>query len=265
MPRDLRDVLDYFLPAEEAAAEAVGRDTGPARPPADGPRRLAALPCVALPIGDGDVVRSAFAWNLAVEVSRLGGEAALLAPELGPSPLWPCEGRGPLGVETRLVAAESLGDLHRAALDLAVDRAVSAPQGGLVLVRVPPRWLPGAAEGRGLLRFTLLFTSPDRRELMETYGLAKHVYRSVPEARVGVTVHGATRVQDAERAFAKLVEVADRRLRRSPESYGLLVDDLHVYRAIVARRPIGLERPQAPAARALRDVARTLLADACGA
>jgi MinD-like ATPase involved in chromosome partitioning or flagellar assembly len=45
-------------------------------------------------------------------------------------------------------------------------------------------------------------------------------------------------------------------------SYGLLVDDLHVYRAIVARRPIGLEHPQSPAARALRDVARLVLEDA---
>ena len=34
------------------------------------------------------------------------------------------------------------------------------------------------------------------------------------------------------------------------------------HRAIVARRPIGLEHPQSPAARALRDVARLVLEDA---
>jgi MinD-like ATPase involved in chromosome partitioning or flagellar assembly len=40
------------------------------------------------------------------------------------------------------------------------------------------------------------------------------------------------------------------------------MDDLHVYRSIVARRPIGLEHPQSPAARALHDVAGLLLDDA---
>jgi MinD-like ATPase involved in chromosome partitioning or flagellar assembly len=45
-------------------------------------------------------------------------------------------------------------------------------------------------------------------------------------------------------------------------SYGLLVDDLHIYRASVAHRPIGLEHPQSRAARALRDVAQLLLDDA---
>ena len=37
--------------------------------------------------------------------------------------------------------------------------------------------------------------------------------------------------------------------------------DLHLYRAIIAGRPIGLAHPQSPAARALADVARLLLQD----
>jgi MinD-like ATPase involved in chromosome partitioning or flagellar assembly len=55
--------------------------------------------------------------------------------------------------------------------------------------------------------------------------------------------------------------VALRHLSAKLLSYGLLVDDLHVYRAIVSGRPVGLEHPQSPAARALRDVARLLLED----
>ena len=78
MPRDLSDVLDYFLP------EAVGRsgtlaaprphrsespapapDSAQAPAPAPGrSTRPPALPIVALPIGDQDVVRAAFAWLL---------------------------------------------------------------------------------------------------------------------------------------------------------------------------------------------------------
>jgi hypothetical protein len=108
----------------------------------------------------------------------------------------------------------------------------------------------------------LLLSTADRRELMETYAIAKPLLAADREARVGVTIHGARRIHEAERAFHHLARVASRHLGRTPISYGLLVDDLHVYRAIVARRPIGIEHPQAPAARALRDVATLVLEDA---
>ena len=86
--------------------------------------------------------------------------------------------------------------------------------------------------------------------------------RRATQARVGVTIHGARRIADAQSAFLHLAGVAARHLGRDLASYGLLVDDLHIYRAIVSRRPIGLEHPQSRAARALRDVARLLLEDA---
>jgi hypothetical protein len=261
LARELRDVLDFFLPGAGEGVEPAG---GPRRP-LSRPERPAALDIVALPIGEGDVVRAAFAWNLAVEVARLGARAALLAPAAdGPSPLWPSAGRGPLGAELLFTRVGGLEELHHAALDLAVTRAAEGGEGGLVLVRVPPAWLLRDPDGRGLLRWSLLFTSVEPRELMETYGLTKSILARSAEARVGVTVHGARRRVEAERAFSHLADVSRRHLHRSPLSYGLLVDDLHVYRAIVARRPIGLERPQSPAARALRDVARLLLADAGG-
>ena len=41
-------------------------------------QRPAALPILAVPIGDRDVVRAAFAWNLVVEIARLGGSSTLL-------------------------------------------------------------------------------------------------------------------------------------------------------------------------------------------
>lgn len=261
MARELRDVLDHLLPRlEDDPGPRALRSPGA---PKDRDRRPVVLPLVALPIGDDDVVRAAFAWNLTVEIARLGGSAALVAPyPLAPSPAWPRAGRGPLGAEALFTRARGLGDLHRAALDVAVTRAADAADGGLVLVRVPPRWLLQATDGQGLLRWSLLFTSTERRELLETYALAKRILALGPGARVGVTVHGARRLAEAERAFAHVADVARRHLRHAPVSYGLLVDDLHVYRSIVARRPIGLEKPQSPAARALRDVARLLLGDA---
>jgi hypothetical protein len=214
-------------------------------------------------VGERDVVRAAFAWNLAVEVSRLGASATLLAPaDAEASPLWPESGPGPVGTDVVLADAGDLPELGRAALDLAVSRAAESDAGGLVLVRVPPEWLAGGSDARALLRWVLLFCASEPREMLEAYALAKAVLVRLPEARVGITIHGARRVADAEQAFARMADVARRHLGRSVVSYGLLVDDLHVYRGIVSRRPIGLEHPQSRAARALRDVARLLLEDA---
>jgi hypothetical protein len=258
LARELGDVLDYFLPAPKAEADPL---SAPLEGPSERRLRPAALPIVAVPVGERDVLRAAFVWNLAVEVARLGGSATLLAPE-GARDLWPDAGRGPIGTEVILTPAAELGDLNRAALDIAVTRAAEAREGGVVLVRVPPPWIHGSAKVPALLRWVLLFSSSDRRDLMDTYGLANRLRVAAPHARVGVTIHGARRVAEAEAAFHRLADVYARRLGGALTSYGLLVDDLHVYRAVAARRPIGLEHPQSRAARAMQDVARLLLDDA---
>ena len=281
MPRKLEDVLDYFLPGAGArssltrASAHPGEDPQPTdhahpdRSPGPNPNprarvdRPAALPIIALPIGDRDVVHAAFAWNLVVEVARLGAIATLLAPaDQAAASLWPPSGRGPIGAELELVPATNLRELNRAALDVAVSRAADAKNGGVILARVPPAWLNGASDGRALLRWVLLFAATESKDLRETYRLAKRVVRVGPTPRIGITIHGARRIEDAERAFSRLADTAQRHLGHSVVSYGLLVDDLHIYRAIVAHRPIGLEHPQSRAARALRDVARLLLDDA---
>jgi hypothetical protein len=267
LPRDLEDVLDYFLPGAGtpepgAAMHAPSPD---ARPSAPRPRtgRPAALPIIALPIGDRDVVRAAFAWNLAVEIARLGAHATLVAPDHpeGAS-LWPASGRGPIGAELDLVRVANLRELNHATLDVAVSKAADSTDGGIVLARVPLSWTRQTSNSGTLLRWVLLFASPESHDLQEAYGLAKQLVRSAPTTRIGLTIHGARRIGEAEDAFTRIAGTAQRHLRHTVVSYGLLVDDLHVYRAIVARRPIGLEHPQSRAARALRDVARLLLDDA---
>ena len=89
----------------------------------------------------------------------------------------------------------------------------------------------------------LLFTSADSRDLLETYGIAKILLGLHSSARVGVTVHGASEIPQAEQAFARLARCSERHLGRDLSSYGLLVDDLHVYRAIAAQRPSAWPTP----------------------
>lgn len=281
MTRNLADVLDYFLPPKKtthpkASTESTPTDERPRpTPQAQGrPRRkekkrqdgqpLRLLPILALPIGDRDVVRAAFTWNLAVEIARLGGRARVLTPDPDdPSPLWPEPGMGPLGTELLPVVAEDLGSLYRIALESAVARPRDPEEkAGIVFVRVPPAWLLKPGEGAPLLRWSLLFSSSRTSDLKESYGLSKLILGAQPDAQVGVTIHGAQSRREAEGAFNRLAHTTEKGIGHNLLSYGLLVDDLHVYRAIVAQRPIGLAHPQAPAARALRDVARMLMHDA---
>ena len=250
---------------EAGEAPETGRIAGGdwVRDPISPRRAPASLPLIAVPIGDRDVVRAALTWNLAVEVARLGGRALLVAPARDDaSPLWPVNGESPLGAEISLTSADSLGELYRAAQDLAVARAVDAEEGGIVFVRVPPLWLRKPADAGNLLRWTLLLTTSESRDLLETYGIAKLLTNLLPAVQVGVTVHGAQGTEEASAAFRRVDAVARRRLSHPLVSYGLLVDDLDVYRAIVAQRPIGLAHPQSAAARALGDVASLLLSSA---
>jgi hypothetical protein len=119
-----------------------------------------------------------------------------------------------------------------------------------------------AAEGDPLLRWTLLFSGTEPRELEKTLALARGLFSSAPGIRVGVTMHGVSSIEEARKGFDALAAAVEPALRPKLVSYGLLLDDLDVYRAVVNRRPIGVIHPQSRAARALADVARLLLGDA---
>jgi len=223
----------------------------------------ASLPILGLPIGERDVVRAALAWNLAIETARLGGSTLMLAPASDEgSPLWPEPGMGPLGTELVLCPATDLESLFAAASDLARSRAEGARHGGIVFVRIPPAWLANGSTKTSPIRWLLLLTSANRRDLHEAYDLAKTMRAANADAEVGVTIHGVRTVSEARAAFEYLSRISQEQLGLEIASYGLLVDDLHVYRAIAAQRPIGLAHPQAPATRALMDVARLLYEDA---
>jgi hypothetical protein len=253
LPRDLDDVLHFFLPvAERSANLARAREPEPV-----------ALPILTVPIAGRDVVRAAFAWNLTVELARLGARTIFLAPrDPATAPLWPEPGRGPLGAQVSYPPVRDLVAFGHAALDAAIEGAPEATEGGVVVACVPPEWLVRGAAVRPLLRWILLFGTPEKSDLRESYALTKLAYRRGSDPLVGLVIHGVRRLRDAQQAYAHVAGVSARHLGRSPQSYGLLADDLHVYRAIAARRPIGLEHPQSRAARALGDVARMLWSDA---
>ncbi len=275
LPRDLADVLHYFLPeleespsepgivAPNAASEHPDAGTAASTRAANPHRSPPPLPVLGLPIGDRDVVRAALAWNLAIETARLGGTATLLAPECDRgSPLWPAPGTGPLGCELLFCPAKDLDGLYSAATALARSQGATSRHGGAVFLRIPPEWIGAEPASRDAVRWHLLLSGASAADLDEASSLAQKLAATHPGSEIGLSVHGVTHIEEARNAY----ERASRRLREASGqdliSYGLLVDDLHVYRAIAAQRPIGLAHPQSPAARALADVARLIYEDA---
>lgn len=267
MPRDLADVLHFFLPELDDAPETSATSDAPirnveARSVTEVPASTS-LAILGIPIGERDVVRAALAWNLAIETARLGATTVMLAPVSDEaSPLWPEPGTGPLGTELVLCPATDLESLYQAAADLAKSRANPARRGGIVFVRIPPQWLAIGDTMANPIHWYLLLTSANRRDLHEAFDVAKTMFAADPRAEVGVTIHGVSAISEARGAFEYLARISKAQLGLVLASYGLLVDDLHVYRAIAAQRPIGLAHPQAPATLALMDVARLLYEDA---
>ena len=156
--------------------------------------------------------------------------------------------------------AQNLDELLTSAQNW-VDSTVHRSESDLLLVRIPPEWIGKATGPSALLDWVLLFTSSEEANLQEALTLTGNVVDRHPAARVGITIHGAQTREEAETAFGFLARASREKTGHDVRSYGLLVDDLDVYRAIVAQRPIGLAHPQSPAARALRDVAELVLGD----
>ncbi len=278
MPRDLADVLHYFMPeltAEEDQSEVLIRSQQNTRPnvvsthrsePQAREQQTSALPLVALPVADHEIVRASLIASLAVEIAALGGNTTILTPATpNAEKLFPQRlGESPR-MRVQVTQAEDLASLHSAAVELAVTGRADENQGGIVLVRIPPMWLRGADHATELLEWLLLFTSPDQRNLANTYALAAMVLKENPTAEIGITVHGAKGSRDAEAAFGQLALSVEQRLGLNLASYGLLVEDLDIYRALVSGTTVGRAYPGSLSAQSLRAAAKLVFERACKA
>lgn len=248
MPRELGDVLHYLVP------EAAPR-----------PEAGSAPPLVYVPLLPRDVVRGALAWNLAVEAARQGAAACLMAPPAASCASWPAPGCGPLGLEVEEIAASDFGTFARAAEAAARRTASRATGSALALAAVPVVWLRDISTRDPVEPWVLVLARPDERDLRETWAALEAVASRAPGARLGACVFGVRTLADARHTFESLAALAELELERPLVSYGALIDDVHLSRSIVTRRPIPLAQPASSAARALADVASMLIADATGA
>ena len=252
MPRDLGDVLHFFAP-ELTGSAAVAND-----------RKDDALPLIGVPFANADPVRAALLWNLAVEAARQQARAALLAPRsLCATPAWPPAGRGPLGAMSIRVEVDEPAELARVAEEWV--RHAAPRDRTLALAALPTTFLDKSADAEALLRWTLLLVRPHEAEATDAWNALEAIATHSRDARIGVTLFGVRSIAEARDCFERMAIAAEQRLGCTLTSYGLLVDDVHLSRAIVTGRPIALASAHAASARALADVASMLLEDAYGA
>ncbi len=254
MPRDLSDVLHYFMPELERPDDVATPPPEPsAHPPEATSEADALLPLASVPIADRDMLRAGLVASLAEEVGELGGRTILVTPDTA-------NARGLFTGDTATeVEVAEVGSLHELA-SIAVERAEGLKQAdavdGVVIARIPPEWLDAAEMPGELLDWLLLFTSTHERNLCDAFALASRVLRENPEAEIGVAVHGAAGRREGEAAFGVLARSVEQRLGRSLVNYGLLLEDLDVYRSLAARQAIGRAHPDSPARAALREAAK---------
>ena len=110
--------------------------------------------------------------------------------------------------------------------------------------------------------FEVLFAAPDPTDLEAASDLASRLTDAAPGGVLGVAIHAVESVAEAKAAFERVAGPFEAKKGRPIRSYGLLLDDLLVYRGVVERRPVVLSHPQSLAARALADLAGLVLADA---
>jgi hypothetical protein len=248
--RQLGDVLDYFLPPARAASR-------------EGAPRAASLPILTVPIANDDLLLAAITYNLGVALARSGLRVSILIPSPRKrSAAWPDSLPQPLGLDLVSSEVRDLEALGRCALDVAVAGVAEARDGGIVLACTPPELLFEAERSvRALLRSLLLVGEPSGPSLRWCYALAKRASRLEPEVALGLTLHGVQSLARAERAFERIARLAAEKLGKRLRSYGVLAHDLEIYRAVAAGRPIALEKPQAPASRAISEVAELIRGD----
>jgi hypothetical protein len=263
MPRDLADVLHYFMPelTPDAATSSVLRPTATE---VDAPRtrrvseaRPKALPIVAVPISDQQIVCASLVSGIADHIASLGGDATILTPSTPNSKCLFLRSSVPSqGARVQTSGADSLSSLFSAAVELSETRARDADAGGVVLVRIPPAWLRSAEDAGELLDWILLFSATDSRSLADTYSLAAWVLGENAGAEISVTIYGAPSQREAEEAFGALAQSVEQRLGLSVTSYGVVIEDLDVYRAILTGRALGQANPQSLAAGGVREAAK---------
>lgn len=161
---------------------------------------------------------------------------------------------GPLGV--RIVPAPpEVWEAGLAPVGEALLAAVLAAGVDVVLLDAGGGLGEGVRSLLALGREVVVVTTPEPTALADAYATLKAVRHANASAPVGLVLNLVECAGDGEAAFRAVASVCRSYLDWSPVYVGAIPRDPAVRRAVRAQRPLLLDAPQAPAARALRQLA----------
>ncbi|MFQ5717918.1 MAG: MinD/ParA family protein [Acidobacteriota bacterium] len=112
----------------------------------------------------------------------------------------------------------------------------------------------------------LLVSNPDPSAVLDAYAVIKVVARpSVPQRAIHLVMNRVRDEQRARHSAARLETTAERFVEQKVSTLGLIPEDGSAAEALAHRQPLVLFRPDAPATRAVRALARRLLGAPAGA
>lgn len=122
----------------------------------------------------------------------------------------------------------------------------------------------GAGIGRDVVSFALasqeviVVTTTEPSSLADAYAVIKVISARRADTRLRVAVNMAPDLREGEATFRRLEAVARRFLGVQPELLGIIPRDEAVYQAVRRQMPFILNRPNVPASRAVKEMARRL-------
>lgn len=106
----------------------------------------------------------------------------------------------------------------------------------------------------------IVVTTDDLTAMTDAYALIKTLTIHRPQAAVGLVVNGSRSASEGADTFRKIAHVARKFLGRDLLSLGTIPRDPLLERSVPERQPVVLGHPSSPAARAIEEIARRIVA-----
>ncbi len=106
---------------------------------------------------------------------------------------------------------------------------------------------------------TIVVTTPEPPAYTDAYALIKTLARHDPSKEIGMLVNMAKDWREANEVTKLLLQICSQMLHVSFNNIGFIPRDTHVIKAVQHQQPFLLQAPNSPAAKALRNIAGTVL------
>lgn len=238
---------------------------------------------LAVTSGKGGVGKTNLAINISVALARLGHRVAIVDGDLGLGNVDVMLGLTPERHVGHLIAGEktlaevlvdgprglrvlpagsgvpaltALSPEQRRRLHAAIEQLRA--DADFVVIDTAPGISDNVVETLRLAHHVLLVTSLDPAALVDSYALAKVLWKVADRAEIGLVANGVRDGAEGRLAFRQIDRAATRFLGHHLRYLGFIPEDPAVREAMVDQRPLVEHLPQAPASRCLRLLATRL-------